>query len=193
MATRVRIVNVQGWGGTAFTGNKSNPVTFGHSASANANSVAAYQYTSTKAQQSPFIPTFETFSSPGPVTIMFDATGNRLSSPELRKKPDIAAPDRVNTTFFFPGTGQDFEGDGFFNFAGTSAAAPHAAAVAALMIQKAGGPTKLSPKQVKSILQTTAPARAIPLSGSTATSKAWSVFDGYGLIDAAAAVAKITP
>jgi hypothetical protein len=188
-ASRVRLLNFGGWSGTALS-TRSSPTTFGHSAAANANSVAAYRYTSPATQVSPFIPAIETYTSPGPVTIAFDAAGNRLAVAETRKKPDIAAPDGGNTTFFYPGS--DYESDGFPNFFGTSAAAPHAAGVAALMLQTAGGPGSLTPKQVKSVLQTTTPARVIPYSGAPATT-GWSLFDGFGLIDAVNAVAKVTP
>lgn len=187
LASRVRIVSLEGWGGAPFQ-VRSGPTTFGHSAAAGANSVAAYRYTFPAAQQSPFVPAFESFSSPGPVTIAFDAAGNRLAVPETRKKPDFAAPDGGNTTFFYPNS--DYEGDGFNNFFGTSAAAPHAAGVAALMLQKAGGPGTLTPKQVKSILQTTPAARVIPFSGGAAV-KGWSLYDGFGLIDAVNALNKL--
>ena len=113
----------------------------------------------------------------------------RLSVPETRKKPDIAAPDGGDTTFFYPG--QDPDGNGFPNFFGTSAAAPHAAGVAALMLQKGGGPSSLTPPQIKSYLQTSAPARAVPF-GLPALVKTWSIYDGFGLIDAVTALAKVT-
>jgi hypothetical protein len=186
-ARRVRMLNLQGWGGLPFQ-TRGSPATFGHSAAAGASSVAAYRYTAPASQQSPFIPAFENFSSPGPVTIVFDAAGKRMAVPELRKKPDMGAPDGGDTTFFYPG--QDFEGNGRPNFFGTSAAAPHAAGVAALLLQKAGGPGSLTPKQVKSLLQVSAPARVLPF-GAGAPSKTWNIYDGFGLIDAVNATGKI--
>jgi hypothetical protein len=187
LASRVKMVNLGGWGGAAFLAN--SPSTFGHSAAANGISVAAYRYTSPASQQSPVIPAIEAFTSPGPVTIAFNASGTRLAIAETRKKPDIAAPDGGNTTFFYPG--QDFEGDSLPNFFGTSAAAPHAAGVAALMLQKAGGPGSLTPPQIKSILQTTSPARVLPNAGGSPV-KGYNVYDGFGLIDAVLALAKIS-
>jgi hypothetical protein len=141
--------------------------TYGHNSAAGANGVAAYVYDSIPENAllgSGFTPEYEGFSSQGPVTIYFDANGVRLASPEQRKKPDFAAVDGVNTTSF-PGpdidslSSTDYEGDGFPNFSGTSAAAPHAAGIAALLLQKAGGPTTLSYQDIRSILQATAPAR----------------------------------
>ena len=186
-ATRVRLVNLDGWGSPILT-TASNPTTFGHSAAAGANSVAAYRYTTPATQVNPYKPALEAFSSPGPSAIYFDAAGNRLAVPETRKKPDMAATDGGDTTFFYPA--QDYEGNGRPNFFGTSAAAPHAAGVAALMLQKAGGPASLTPKQVKSILQTAAPARVVPFSGGAPT-KLWSIYDGFGLIDAVDSLNKL--
>jgi hypothetical protein len=155
-ANRIKYVVVQGSYAADFNPNlRTVPVTFGHSAANSAISVAAYEYDNLP--PAPFNAFLEAFSSPGPTTIAFDADGNRLSSVEVRKKPDIAAADRMNTTFFIPGV--DYEPDGKPNFSGTSAAAPNAAGIAALMLQKAGGPGTLNGQQVKTILQTTAPAR----------------------------------
>jgi hypothetical protein len=184
LASNVRLLAISGWSSNLFSA--SQPATFGHASATNAVSVAAYVYSNVLGP--PYVPAFESFSSPGPVQIFFDASGNRMTVPETRKKPDIAAPDGVDTTFFFPGS--DYEGDGFPNFFGTSAAAPHAAGVAALMLQKAGGPTKLTAAQIKTYMQNMAPARVIPYSGGS-PSKAWSFYDGYGLIDAVATLTRV--
>src|SRR5205085_11415789 len=95
--------------GPAEYGNYLTPVTFGHSAAAGANSVAAY------AAFRPNLP--EDFTSPGPVTVYFDPNNNRLPTPELRLKPDVAACDGVNNTFFPLGPAQDAPWDPDTNFA----------------------------------------------------------------------------
>jgi len=91
----------------------------------------------------------ETFSSFGPATFLFDASGNRLASPLTVAKPNIMAPDGVSTTFF----GSSSNYNGFPNFFGTSAAAPHAAGAAALILQADPSDT---PTQVYSALESTA-------------------------------------
>ena len=139
--------------GPAEYNNYLTPVTFGHSAAAGANSCAAY------AVFRPNIP--EDFTSPGPITIYFDENANRLTTPEIRLKPDIAAGDGANNTFFpiapVPGvTDSQFDPDSYPNFYGTSAASPHVAALAALVLQAHGGSGSLTPAQVKTIFQLTA-------------------------------------
>lgn len=124
------------------------PSIYGHPAAPGADAVAAYDY-SALAEPEPF-------SSIGPVTIYFDRGGVRLATPEVRQQPTIAAPDNVDTSFFPAGPDADTDGDGFPNFSGTSAAAPHAAGVAALLLQAAGGPGKLSDTQMRALLENTA-------------------------------------
>jgi hypothetical protein len=67
----------------------------------------------------------------------FSSTGGTSINGENRNKPDFIAPNGVNTTVQLGGLDVDLDlpagQDGFYNFFGTSAAAPHAAAVAALL------------------------------------------------------------
>ena len=69
----------------------------------------------------------------------FSSTGGTTISAPDRIKPDFIAPNGVNTTVFLGGKDIDLpsspNGDGIPNFFGTSAAAPHAAAVAALIME----------------------------------------------------------
>ena len=64
----------------------------------------------------------EYFSSRGPVTRVFDKNGVRYATPLVRSKPELAAPDGGSTST-----------PGFGLFYGTSAAAPAAAGIAALL------------------------------------------------------------
>jgi hypothetical protein len=96
--------------------------------------------------------TLESFSAGGTTPVLFDTDGSRLSSPDPRQfKPEIVAPDGVDTTFFPPGN--DTDGTGFPNFFGTSASAPHAAAVAALLRHAM---PSLTPADVRTVLENTA-------------------------------------
>jgi hypothetical protein len=94
--------------------------------------------------------TLETFSSGGTTPVLFDTSGDLLVPADPRQfKPEIVAPDGTDTTFF----GFDTDGTGFPNFFGTSASAPHAAAVAALLLEAV--PT-LTPDEVRTTLENTA-------------------------------------
>ena len=155
LSTRVRYVAFNG----TLTGdyiNARQPTLFGHAASRNALAVGAYVYDN-GITPSAFTPQLEAYSSAGPVTIVFDTAGNRLATPEIRNKPDISAPDCVETTFFF----NSDTNDAFFTFCGTSAATPHAAGAAALLLQAAGGPGSLSNDQIRAKLQGSSAPRDI--------------------------------
>jgi hypothetical protein len=65
-------------------------------------------------------PVVEQFSSAGGIPILFDARGRRLQKPQVRQQPAVVAPDGASTV-------------SFGRFFGTSAAAAHAAGIAALM------------------------------------------------------------
>ena len=68
----------------------------------------------------------------------------------MRLQPGVAAADNANTSFF----GGDDVGDLDTkpNFSGTSAAAPHAAAIAALVLEAHGGPGSVTPAQMMDVL-----------------------------------------
>jgi subtilisin family serine protease len=118
---------------------------YGHANAAGAEAVGAAPWYNTVAfgpQNKPECAPacLELFSSAGGVPILFDRNGRRFPFPLVRIKPGLTGPDGGNTTFFIadlagpiPGT---TEPDGFPNFFGTSASAPHVAAIAALMLDQ---------------------------------------------------------
>ena len=145
---------------------------YGHTGARNVDAVGAYWWSQ------PTTP--ENYSSFGPVAIYFDDNGNRLASPEIREQPTISTVDGVGTTFFPTGSGSDPDHDGFPDFFGTSAAGPHAAGVAALLLQAAGGPGSITPAQMRGLLESTA---ARNTSDAGILSNGWSAPAGFGLVN----------
>ena len=122
---------------------------YGHALAQGGLGVAAAYYVDTP-EFGTTPPLVEESSSAGGGAILFTTSGTRLASPEQRLQPAITAPDGGDTSFF---GGSDPDSTGFPNFFGTSAAAPHAAAVAALMVQLK--PT-LSPDSIYGALKASA-------------------------------------
>jgi len=152
----------------------------GHPNAAGAVAVGAAPYILTPAfGTDPAV--LESFSSAGGTAILFATDGTRLSTAEYRPTPLIVAPDNANTTFF--SAGYDPDSDGFPNFPGTSAAAPHAAAVAALLLDARAS---LTPAQVYAFLKDTALDMDSP--NIPGFPDGFDNGSGYGLIDANAAL-----
>ncbi|HET6878058.1 MAG TPA: S8 family serine peptidase [Jatrophihabitans sp.] len=167
-----------------FTAYATAGQTSGHSAAASAFSVAAtpaHDAFGPGEPTGPFPGVFstadvsETFTSDGPRKMYYAANGSAYTPGNftstggiVRQKPDITAADGVATSV-----------PGFQPFFGTSAAAPHAGAIAALMLQAHPG---LSPAQVRKVFAPTAIDIEEP---------GWDRDTGVGIVDAYAAVQKV--
>jgi hypothetical protein len=173
---RLKFILLQNGGGVSATEYPQSsgedvvgPSVFGHAGAEAAIAVAAVPFNNSAR--------IESYSSRGPVTHLFGpvdgpAPALPFGAPKTIPKPDLAATDCGATTFFA------FLASGAWRFCGTSAAAPHAAAVAALVRQaKPGLPTQ----QVRSALADT----AVPV-GSFPPAAA-----GAGMVDAFAAIASL--
>jgi hypothetical protein len=162
---------------------------YGHMAAAKAITVGAIFYGDIESNGAVGPDTIninpESFTSEGGlnatgVPIYFTTSGGLIpGGPELRNKPDIAAPDGTNTSFF--GSDSSFDADTFPNFFGTSAATPNAAAVGALLRQKRPSTTAL---EMKNLLKSTTidVVSSNPLCGTGIDDRT-----GHGRIDALAA------
>lgn len=165
--------------------------THGHACAADAYCVAAAPAAAPFSASSPTGPypgifttasKLETFSSDGPRRIFYNAdttavtAGNFLFGTNgglVRNKPDITAADGVSTTL--PAS------SGLNPFYGTSAAAPHAGAIAALL--KSANPA-LTPAQIRTIITTTA---------LDIESAGYDINSGYGIVQAYQAMQLLNP
>ncbi len=149
----------------------------GHTNASRCISVGAAAFFNTPAYSGSATASVEGFSSAGGTPIYFTTSGERLGSPVTRPKPEITSVDGGNTTFFGSDTNRDT--DAFPNFFGTSAAAPHAAAVGALMKQKV--PT-ITAAAILSTLENTALDMDDPATAGFDTG--FDFGTGYGFIQA---------
>jgi subtilisin family serine protease len=127
-----RFLHMQVFGdGAAQLNNGTSGNTLGHACATNALCVAAVNAQAAFPNLFNSANTVESFSSDGPRRVFFNANGTPITAGNfsstggaVRLKPDLASADGVSTTV--PGPFQPL-------FFGTSAAAPHAAAIAALL------------------------------------------------------------
>lgn len=155
---RLKFVLFQNGGGVTKTEYEEplgedviGPTVFGHNGAADAISLGAIRYNASAAP--------EAFSSRGPVTHYFGPADDALpaaplGAPHVIAKPDLVATDGGANTFF----GSNVFGT--WRFFGTSAAAPHAAAIAALECEALPAATAADVKQAQR--ESAAPVGAFP-------------------------------
>ena len=169
----------------------TNGQTTGHACAVSAFCMAATPATTafetgypTGPYPNPFVSTnkVEPFSSDGPRRMFYNADGTAITSGNVLfgtnggtslAKPDLTAADGVTTTFK--------ASTGLSPFFGTSCAAPHAGAIAALLLS--GNPS-LTPAQVRTILTST----ALDIEGT-----GYEINSGYGIIQAFQAAGQVSP
>tara|TARA_R110001592_G_scaffold6774_6_gene36744 strand:- start:23864 stop:26161 length:2298 start_codon:yes stop_codon:yes gene_type:complete len=166
----------------------NGPAVWGHSMAAGIASVAAAAWWESPEFRPEGYDSIEidpeSFSSRGGEQVLqFDSNGEYLQ--QTRSAPQFTAIDGNNNTVLGSNVAapEDGEPDNFLNFYGTSAAAPNAAAVFALLKQAYPGAT---PAQLISAVQTS----AIDIKGFRATVGADEV-TGSGLINAEAAASAL--
>jgi subtilisin family serine protease len=159
------------------------------------------------------------FSSAGNIPAYLDKFGNpNPPSAQTRLNPWLTGPDGGNTTFFFQDSNfDDDDGDGcnspfatfitpclgniateLPNFFGTSASAPHVAAVAALMLQKNPGLTAAQIRDIMKNASADMTKREVEVKPAANEESIFSPIDagfdfdsGWGFLDGAAAIASV--
>jgi hypothetical protein len=149
--------------------NATAPTLVGQANSESAMAVGAVLYSNTPP-----------FGVNPPTPASFSSRGGSPVNDVFRAKPDFMGPNGVNTSVELGGV--NLEGDAFPNFFGTSAAAPHVAAVGALLTeaQETFYPgTTMTPAVMRTILQNSARDMEEP---------GYDVATGYGFVEADAAL-----
>jgi Subtilase family len=187
-------VEDDGLGSTINQFQTNSPTIQGHPGAAGAAGVgAAFYFETPRCGTTPAM--LESYSSSGGLPILFTTAGTRLTTPIVRQKPDFVGPDGTNNTFLgFTLASSGVTGGllntqiaecqnnpSYPNFFGTSAATPHAASIAALMMQSNSAVT---PTQIYNALRNSALAMQSPSPNYAS---------GYGFIQADAALALIPP
>jgi hypothetical protein len=154
-------------------GDTVGPTIFGHAGASGAVAAAAVPFNNSKQP--------ERYSSRGPVTHYFGPVNGivpaaALGAPEVIAKPDIAATDCGATTFF----ASFIAAEDSWRFCGTSAAAPHAAGVAALELDAEPAASVAEVRDAQA-------GTAVPVGAFGANAV------GAGLLDADATVASLLP
>jgi subtilisin family serine protease len=180
-AGATRALHIESFGESTWTFSTTGSA-HGHNAAANTQSCAAVYWDSAHNGTKPFNGTdnpTEVFSSDGPRKIFFNPNGTAITPGNFLfgtgggstlQKPDISGADGVTTRT-----------SGFNPFFGTSAAAPHAAGVAALIRQK--NPA-LTNTQIANLLRATALDN---MAGG------WDRDGGFGVVNATAAIGAAGP
>jgi Subtilase family len=188
---RIKVAVEDDGAGSTINAFQTNSATLqGHPGAAGAAAVGAAFYFDTPACGTTPA-TLESYSSEGGAPILFDVSGTRLATPVVRQKPDFVGPDGGNDTFLGFTLASDGVTGGLLNttiaacqnnpkypnFFGTSAATPHAASIAALMLQ--ANPA-VTPTVIYQALQNSALPMATPSPNYDS---------GYGFVQADAAFA----
>ena len=172
-----RYLRVHAFGGRLGIQTAGN--LYGHAAAENAVSVAMVDVRTAAGSGNVFNGTesVRTDNSDGPRRIFFQPDGTAITSGnfsstggKLLQKPDLTAATCVSTAT-----------PGFSTFCGTSAAAPHAAAIAALMLEAAGGPDRVTLAQLRTGMTSGTAVLDIETTGFDRDS-------GYGIVMATGAV-----
>ncbi len=179
---RLKFVFLQNGGGVTGTeypksggGDVVGPSIYGHAAAASAIAVAAVSYDEGNEPKEP-----EEYSSRGPATHYFgpveaEAPAPALLTPEVVSKPDVTATDCGRTTFF---ARQPKTEPGVWRFCGTSAAAPHAAGIVALMQEAA-------PLQGPEFLRLALAGNAVPVGEFGPCAVGAGMIEALGAVEAA--------
>jgi len=179
---RLKFIFLQNGGGVSGTeypksggGDVVGPAVYGHAGAAGAIAAGAVRFEPLPGEdEGP-----ESYSSRGPVTHYFGPVEGTeaalpLPTPEELSKPEVAATDCGATTFF---ARQPKAEPGVWRFCGTSAAAPHAAGVAALMLEHE---PLASPEAVRESLAATGE----PFGGFSPCAQGGGLIEAIGALEA---------